>query len=200
MAADELHNESELLNAMAEGNESAFDTLYWHYSPLLYRNLIRLLKSEDHAEELLQEIFIRVWEKRSQIVVQTTLGNYLFAISRNLVADMFRKIKKDRELYQQVIATATEDFYSIDNNQGQTEKLALLNKAIESLPNTRAKVFRLVKIEGKSYEEVSQILGISTSTISDHIVKATRFIRTYIADNNHIAEAVVLASLLFKIY
>jgi RNA polymerase sigma-70 factor (family 1) len=196
LASDILNNEEQLLSNLAAGDQQAFDAIYWHYSPALYRNIIRLIKSEDLANELLQDIFIKLWERRKQLTIQTTLANYLMVVSRNAVADMFRKIKRDKNLHHHIIEIAATELYQHTIINDDTGRAAVLNKAIETLPPARAKVFRLIKIEGKSYQEVSKELGISTSTISDHIVKATKSIRTFLENHPHITENLLLLAIL----
>ena len=84
----------------------------------------------------------------------------------------------------QLIALSTPNYIMNESSQWGEENLAILQKAVEELPPQRQQVFRLCKLEGKSYKEASEVLGISASTISDHIVKATKTIRDYFRNRN----------------
>jgi RNA polymerase sigma factor (sigma-70 family) len=83
-----------------------------------------------------------------------------------------------------LIASAAVNYDRIEELLSGEQNLQVLHRAIEDLPPQRQQVFRLCKLEGKTYREVSELLGISESTISDHIVKGTKFIRAYF-DKNH---------------
>ncbi|MEO6289724.1 MAG: RNA polymerase sigma-70 factor [Ginsengibacter sp.] len=177
-------DEHKLLNQLKAGDKAAFTHLFELYGEPLYLNLLRLLKTEQAAEEILQDIFLIVWEKRETITINQSIKSYLFRIAENKVHDFFRKLKRDRELYDYIQEVSCGKYADVEDKILDNEEAALLHKAIENLPPQRKKVFNLCKIEGNSYLEVSQRLGISTSTINDHIVKATRAIRDFILAHN----------------
>ena len=107
----------------------------------------------------------------------------MFRIAENKVHDFFRKLKRDRKLYNHIIEITCREYEDVEIKFIHSEETALLNKAIENLPPQRKEVFYLCKVEGKSYLEVSRLLGISASTINDHIVKATRAVRDFMLTN-----------------
>lgn len=181
---------------LKEGHQEAFTQLYHLYSERIYCNLLKLLKSEQVAQEILQDIFIILWEKRDTIDIQTSFRSYLFRIGENKVIDFYRKARRDQSLYAYIKAAATEHYTHIEEALLNRENAELLQKAVNSLPPQRKQVFELCKLQGKSYQEVSEELGISTSTINDHIVKATRTIRQYIYSNREIHTALLLFSVL----
>ena len=174
-----LLTEHECLHRLKQGDEPAFKELYRLYSPRLYGNLLKLVKNETIARELLQDVFIRVWNHRHDIDPQRSFKAYCFRIAENLVTDFFRKAACDRKLAAYLKAAATDFDVSTEQQIDYKESSHLLNQAIRLLPPQRRQVFELCKIEGRSYAEVSGLLGISTSTISDHIVKASRSIKEY---------------------
>ena len=180
MPADSFYNEHELLSRLKAGDKLAFARLYELYSRPLYLNLFKLLKIEQVAEEILQSIFLMVWEKREAITINHSIKGYLFRIAENKVHDFFRKLKRDRKLYDHILEMSCGEYEDVEIKILHREETALLNKAIENLPPQRKEVFYLCKVEGKSYLEVSRLLGISASTINDHIVKATRSVRDFI--------------------
>lgn len=167
------------ISALKAGNEHAFKEVYQHFSPRLYGNLLKLVKSEEMARELLQEVFLRIWEKRAYIDPEKSFRSYLFQITENLAYDFFRKVAMDKKLLAHMVSVATESYDQVNDLLMRKEYSDLLQSAIEALPPRRRQIFRLCKLDGKSYEETARLLGISISTISDHIVKATRFIRRY---------------------
>ena len=184
MPADSFYDEHELLSQLKAGDKLAFARLYELYSRPLYFNLLKLLKTEQAAEEILQNIFFIIWEKREAITINQSIKGYLFRIAENKVHDFFRKLKRNRKLYDYIQEVSCGEYEDVEIKILHSEETALLNKAIENLPPQRKRVFYLCKMEGKSYQEVSRLLGISASTINDHIVKATRAVRDFILANN----------------
>jgi RNA polymerase sigma-70 factor (family 1) len=194
---DELYNEKELLLLLRGGSEQAFEKIYLLYSKRLFGNLLKLVKSEPIAQEILQEVFLKIWDNRRHIDIEQSFRSYLFKIATNQAYDFFRKAARDQKLGQLLLAAATEGYEHIESILIHKENNQLLQQAIAALPPQRQQVFRLCKLEGKTYEEVSRLLGISTSTISDHIVKASRSIRAFIAAH-HLIAAGMLMMPLFK--
>ena len=189
------YQERELLLRLKNGNEQAFEAIYNLYSNRLYGNLIKLVKSEEEAQEILQDIFIKIWNKRQEIDVDASFRSYLFKIAENKAYDFFRKLARDKRREKRLIAIATTEYVHIEEAILKKENEAILEKAIQSLPAQRQQVFRLCKLEGRTYKEVGELLGISVSTISDHIVKATKSLREYFENNEQALLALIFISL-----
>lgn len=189
-------SQHELLNRLREGDESAFRIIYNTYSIKLLGNLIRLLKSEDLAKEVLQNVFLKIWDKRASIDAGKSFQSWVYKIAENQVYDIFRSVAKDKKRQTEFISNAGTYQYEEIAVLLKEEKAQLLEKAIKELPAQRQLVFRLCKLEGKSYKEVSSELGISVSTISDHIVKATKSVKAYF-ENNESALSVLFIVLFF---
>ena len=111
--------------------------------------------------------------------------------------DFFRKATRDKKIRAQLFAAATEEYEHIETMIHRKENALLLQKAIDSLSPQRQQIFRSIKLDNKSYEEVSRLLGISVSTISDHIVKANKAIREFIFTHNDMT--IILFCFLFSI-
>jgi len=189
-------DEKQLLVLLRQGDKQAFGELYYQYSPRIYTNLVKLLKSDHLAEELLQDVFVKVWDKRENIDIEKSFRSYLFRIAENQVYDFFRKAARDKKMEAYLINAASEFYSHVEEALYHKENTAILNRAIAQLPPKRRHIFTLCKLEGKSYEEVSRQLGISTSTINDHVVKASRSVREYLLLSKDIAVLVILAALI----
>jgi len=185
-------DEKVLLDGLAEGDERAFTALYEKYSLKLYANTLRLVKSEDTAKEILQELFLKIWELRRQIDPEKSFKSFLYKIAGNLVYDHFRKVSRDKKLSDSLLYMLEEQYSHSEESVIYHESLELIHTAISQLPEMRRQVYVLGKIEGKTYEEISAQLGISHSTISDHIVKANRFIKTYLTSRTDVALSLVI--------
>ncbi|OQP59588.1 hypothetical protein A3860_36985 [Niastella vici] len=185
-------NEKDLLNQLIIGDEAAFRQIYLLYSGRLYGNILKLVKSKAVAEEILQEVFIKIWEHRRHIDVNQSFRSYLFRIAENKVCNFYVKASRDRALINTLTGIMSSNYSHVEEAIVSREQAAFLQHAIDTLPPQRKQVFQLCKIEGKSYEEVSALLGISTSTISDHIVKANRFLKEYARKNKELIIILVL--------
>lgn len=184
-------DDKELLLLLKSGDEAAFEKIYKLCSPRLFGNIYRMVKSESAAQEILQETFIKIWNNHSIIDPERSFRSYLFKIAENNVYDFFRKVARDKKIQAQLAAVATEHYDHIEELLLKKENALMLQKAIDSLPPQRQQVFRLCKLEGKSYDEVSGQLGISLSTISDHIVKANKAVREYLLENMDITIIII---------
>ena len=176
MVHEKIIDEQQALIQLSQGSESAFRVIYQKYSPDLYFKLLKIIKSKLLAEEILQEAFLVVWETRRKIDSSKCFQSYINCIAINKCYDHFRKIARDKKLHDKFVKH-NQLSVETDNNSVDTENEVMLSKMIEQLPPRRRLIFKLCKIDGKTYEEVSHELGISLSTISDHIVKANVFIR-----------------------
>ncbi|MEO6681748.1 MAG: RNA polymerase sigma-70 factor [Ginsengibacter sp.] len=169
-------SEKKLLDLFSKGDQFAFEKIYNQYSSRLFGYLRKLVKSEEHASELLQEVFIKIWNNRKTIDPDLSFRSYLFRIAENTVYDFFRKVSRERKLQEELIKINEEMYSHVEEAFFTKESQQFLQNVIDTLPPKRRQVFRLIKMEEYSYEEVSELLNISTSTISDHIVKANKFV------------------------
>jgi RNA polymerase sigma-70 factor (family 1) len=186
-----------LIKQLHQGSETAFTLLYDKYSKQLYRNIFRLVKDEDIAQELLQDLFLKIWESREHINPEKSFKSFLYKVAENLVYAHFRKIAKDNRIIARLVMSSAEFDTNVEDAIINKENQDLLKKAIEHLSPQRKHIYTLCKLDGKSYEEVSSELGISVSTISDHIVKANKAVKKYFYLNQDIA-IILIASQLLK--
>ncbi|RQP16650.1 MAG: RNA polymerase sigma-70 factor [Parapedobacter sp.] len=169
-----------LLEQIRDGNEQAFAALYDRYAGRLYGNLIKLVKDRDVAQELLQDVFFKIWEKRKSIRVESSFAAYLFAITKHMALNFSRRVVLDAKVVSSLAAEAPDGYSHIEEGMIAKELERLYDNAVNALPPKRRMVYIRCKHEGKTYEQVSRELGISTSTINDHMVKALRFIEQHL--------------------
>lgn len=183
LAVTVLHNEKELLRDLGKGDHAAFIRLYNHYSEPLYYATLAMVKDNLLAEEIVQRIFVKIWERRETLDIQQNFSGYLFRTGQRLVYDFFRSLKRNNDLYRRFAETATSEYTHIEEALLRREDATLVTNALATLAPQRRQVFRLVRIEGRPYKEVAEILGISPSTVRDHLVKATKHIRQWLLDH-----------------
>lgn len=186
-----------LLVKLTNHDHHSFQELYNRFSTQLYANILRMVRDTDLAQEILQDVFVKVWEKRGLIDPEKPFPAYLFQIARNMVYDHFRKLALEKKLETHLLGNGTDTYSHIEEELIFKENNRLLLEAIDKLSPQRKQVFTLCKLEGKSYHEVSNLLHISTSTVSDHLLKSNKFIRAQLLLSDSVA--FILMGFIFKV-
>jgi len=172
-----------LLSQLRDGSLTAFNRIYTTYAPQLYKRLLRLLKDPEVVEEVLQDVFLKVWDKRGEIIPDRGFRTFIFRMSDNLAIDLFRKIGRDKKLQMELWAASISFYFHLEENVLKDEEVKILKEAIETLSPKRKQILILCKLEEKSYKETAEILGVSVSTVSNQLVKAMKDIKGYIETN-----------------
>ncbi|NGM64127.1 RNA polymerase sigma factor [Sphingobacterium sp. SGR-19] len=177
MINDQNLSEHEILLRLQAGDDDAFRMLYERYSRLIYGNIMRFINDESVADDLLQDVFVKVWEHRASIDPSLSFAAYLFTCSRNTAFNFKRRLKLEIECAIHLAYESAELAESVDSILHKKEVQKLIENVISQLPLQRQRIFRMCKLDGKSYQEVAEELQISVSTVRDHIVKANKFIK-----------------------
>lgn len=178
---DKNQDEREMLTQVALGDERAFNRIVRKYSQVIYPYLLYWLKSPQTAEEVAQDVFLRIWKSRHKLPDISNFPGYVYVITRNCVNSQF-----ERGIPETAPPDITQVDQALTNPQTdlETKELAkIMNQAIESLPPRRKEIFLLSRNEQLTYEEIAARLGISRSTVREHMVEALVFLRTYLRRN-----------------
>lgn len=174
-----LYNEKDLLLRVAEGDEIAFKNLYNHYRKKIYAMGLFLTKSESMAQELVQDVFLKIWEKRQQLQQVDYFNSWLRTIARNTAINYMRAMAIER-LNIHRIATPQSNNCFTENDAADREYALLLQTAVNQLPPQQQKVYMLHRQQGLSHEAVAQQLNISVFTSKKYMKLALRFIRKFL--------------------
>jgi RNA polymerase sigma-70 factor (ECF subfamily) len=170
--------DSILLNKLKRGDHNAFEKIFEQYSEQLYQFSFSYLKSKEASEDIVQEVFIKVWNNRKQIKTNTSFQSYLFTITLNAVRKHFNKLAKSNELKHDLLigfSGKREEFDEFSDYQSLLDKLEDL---INQMPQKRKEAFIKKKIEGKSLKEISEEMSITTKAVEYHITEAMNFLRS----------------------
>jgi len=178
----ETGNDNHLVELLQKGNVAAFDSLFEVYSPKLYGFALKYFKNETDTEELVQEVFVKVWENRQSLKSELSFKSYLFTIALNQIRKYFNKkatslrylesLQNDPEFSDQVM---TDDYETT---------LLQIYQIIEQMPTRRREIFTKSKLEGKSSKEVALELNITAGTVDNQVSEALRFIRSQLKTGN----------------
>lgn len=158
---------------LALGNLQAFDAILDQYQKLIYNHLIRLTGSSDEAADLLQDTFIHLYNKRSQIEPNGNLKNWLYKVATNIAYDYFRKQKRESHLSidQEDTSETIEAALSYTSLEHEIRTIDLENALHEIRPHYK-NILLLYYREGFSYEEIANILELPINTVKTHIRRA----------------------------
>ena len=175
-----IQESNSLLSKLKSGSSEAFTAIYKMYFKKLYNSVLYLVKDEMVADELIQDLFFKVWQKRTEIDPLKSFQAYLYAVAQNLVYDHFRKLASDKRLMDKMLDVDSYYYLHSDKLLEDKESRKILNGAINSLTPQRRLAFTYCKLEGYSYQQASEELGISVATINSHISHSYKLIRAYI--------------------
>ncbi|OQP66330.1 hypothetical protein A3860_12565 [Niastella vici] len=166
-----------LINLLAEGNEAAFRELYLSYFDRIYSAALAYLKVHEQAEDITQQVFLKIWEKRHSLVKVENVENYLFIIARNAIFNQFSRLATQRKNIQYVRELFEEELVNSEEMMIRKQERAILEKAVNQLPTRQQEAYRLSREKGLSYEEIAQVMNISKPTVREYIVNSRHFIR-----------------------
>jgi RNA polymerase sigma-70 factor (family 1) len=170
-----LANESYLLKQCSLGDDHAFSSLYTFYSPIVYRFIFRFVKSTELADDLTQEVFIKVLDHRKDLNIIQSFKSYLFTISRNHTFNLLKRASLDSVAKGLILSNYIQES-SLEDELATKEYLNYLDKILSTLsPQTRA-VFILCRQQNKSYDEAAEILGVSRNAIKKHMIKSMKIL------------------------
>lgn len=171
-------NNNELIQALREGDEIVFHQLYDRYSSVLFRNIFKMLPRQEDAEDLLQSVFLKLWESRHRLTPEQTVDGWLFNTSFYMTMNRLRAITNDRLRIVEELPANLPDFTETEViPETQVLKMTLLRKAVNLLPTRKKQAFELCKMEGKSYQEAALLLGVSEDTVRDYVKSAMGILR-----------------------
>jgi RNA polymerase sigma-70 factor (family 1) len=180
----DLQHEKQLLLRVRTGDQGAYAAIYEHYHAGLYQYTLRFVKLPDLAEDLVHDVFLKLWEVRDRIDPERSVAGYLYRISRNHVFKTMARINTDRSLRLRLMLRFGETTTPPQEEASQLKEYEeLLAMALTTLPPQRRRVFRLCREEGKTYEETATILSISRNAVKKHIVLGMRDVYEYIQRN-----------------
>lgn len=173
-----------MLQALQLGDHGAFEKIYYAYGAKLYWKLLRMVKDKDEAEEMLQQIFVELWDKRKKINLQTSLVAYLHGMAKNKAIGYYRRLEYVHRTENELHAINSEITNNTEETVFSNETGKLLETAISNLPKQQRTAFTLIKLEGKSHKEAGDTMGISANTVHRHLSDATKAIKEFLAANN----------------
>lgn len=175
------HRDQYILNGIRAGNVVSFKALFDEYYPMLCHFAEKNGLDLDVAEDIVQDLFVKLWENRNSLTISSSIKSYLFQSTRNQCLNYLKRGEVKKKFEEYALHLHPNHDY---NDAIEEEELSyFIYKAVESLPPKCQEVFRLSRFEEKSNEEISREMGISSKTVNNQIGKAVKIIRQFLIDN-----------------
>jgi RNA polymerase sigma-70 factor (ECF subfamily) len=162
------------------GDEKAFREMYSFYRDRLVGYCIKYTKSIDIAEEIVQEVFITIWEYREKLTADFISPAFIHTITKNRVIDFFRKAQRDKQLFNKLKENYTESHEELSETLTLSDLKNNINQAINQLSDQKQIVFKLSRTFGFTHQEIADLLGISKNTVKNHMVSSLKIIGDFL--------------------
>lgn len=163
--------------ALKKGDPHAFDELFHLYGKRLYHFSLGYLKSKPEAEEVVQEVFLKIWNNRESLKTECSFQAYLFTIAYRHIRDLFLKISREQAYRHQIVEASLHFNDELDERTNFQSLLELVDQLIDELPPRQKEIVVLRKKEGIPVKEIAEKLGISPKTVENHLTEAMKSLR-----------------------
>jgi len=177
-----LYSDEQLMQEIKAGNMIAFDVLYKKYSRRLYKFSFSIIKSQEETENLIQDVFLCLWENRHKVEKDSSIKSYVFTIAYNSAISIIRKKARESKFieYLKTIQEINEEPVNVKLEYDELKYK--LDDIIQTLPPRQKEVYLLHRVEGLKYSEIAERLSISENTIENHMSRALKTIREKIGN------------------
>ncbi len=166
-----------LIIGLKKNDHRSFQKLFELYSNPLFQFSLSYLKSKEVAEDVVQEVFLKIWKNRKKLKTTTSFQSYLFTIALNTIRKHFNKVSKQNEIKHDILKEFSNNKLEFDDQSDFQLLVDKLSELISLMPEKRKQVFMKKKFEEKSLKEISAELSITTKTVEYHITEAMKFLK-----------------------
>ncbi|MCW0483881.1 RNA polymerase sigma factor [Gaoshiqia sediminis] len=176
-----------LVKQLKSDNKHAINELYQLYSSRLYRFAFGYLKSEADTLDIIQEVFIRLWNSRHQLKDDTNLEAFLFAVAKNTIISIFRKKITEIAYLEDLKLLVTQNSSDTESQVEYNLLSEKITQLVSQLPEQRRRIFILSKDKGYTNQAIANELHISIKTVEDHMTKARKFLKENLKEYGFVA-------------
>jgi len=195
MSPKPLPDEEKILSRISAGDQSAFKLVYDHYQQMVFSRALYLLKSESHAEEVLQDVMLKLWLSASNLKENSNLAAFLTTLTRNRSFQLLRRKVLEAKAEVEMGKQWKEYHNETEENILLSDVRKKLHDGVNSLPPQQKLVYELCRNQGYKYEQAADIMNLSVETVKAYMKLALRFLRAYLKNNT---DAVIIA-IIFKL-
>lgn len=175
-----MDEHTDLLQRVTAGEEAAFRTLFNAYRVKLYYFIYKIIDNPTDAEELVQDLFVRLWSSRQQLADVQNLDSYMFIAARNRAMDHLKKTARERTNHHEWLGSLDPQQTDTDHLLDYKESKQLIDDAVRQLPPQQARIFHLSKEMGMSRQAIAEELGLSENTVRNHLAEAIKTLKDHL--------------------
>ncbi|WP_163718645.1 RNA polymerase sigma-70 factor [Mangrovibacterium lignilyticum] len=173
----EAFNQERIIVALAGDSQAALEELFNYYYPRLFNYSKAFLKFEDGVDDILQEVFLKIWRTRKNIKDSSTFNAYIYTITHNLLLNELRSRLNNQKMKDRLAKASIAQEYFLSESYEFNELKARIDRAVEALPEKQREIFRKSRIEGLSHKEIAEELKVSVKTVEYHIGQSIKLIK-----------------------
>ena len=167
-----------VLQKLANNDKKALEELFNHYYPRLYNYSKSFLKLEEGIDDILQDVFIKIWNNRTNIYSSASFNPFIFTVTRNLLLNELRNRLNNQKLKENVLKLSLPEEYNSFEKMEYSELKSMVEQIVNNLPEKQQEVFILSRNQGLSHKEIADKLNISAKTVEYHIAQSTATIKS----------------------
>jgi RNA polymerase sigma-70 factor, ECF subfamily len=175
------YSDEKLMQEIKADNMFAFDVLYKKYCKRLYKFGNSILKSQGETENLIQDVFLKLWENRHKVEKDSSIKSYIFTITYNSAISILRKKARESEFVEYLKSLQEIKEEPVNVELEYKELTNKLDSVVNALPLRQKEIYLLHNVEGLKYTEIAEHLSISVNTVENHMSRAIKTIREKLA-------------------
>ncbi|MGN6440130.1 MAG: RNA polymerase sigma factor [Agriterribacter sp.] len=179
----QLNNNQTILHEISMGNNDAFHQLFNACWNKVYATAFMLIRVHEQAEDITQEVFMKLWQNRQTLTAIENIDNYLFITARNLIYNRMRRIKTEDAYINYLLHISQDVLADADQLAAYHELQACINEGIYQLPPQQQKAFKLSRENGFTHEQIAREMNITRETVKGYIVRSISFLRQYLKEH-----------------
>ena len=171
-----MDNELQIV-LIREGNRKAFEKLFKEYAPKIYHFSLSYVHNNTDSEELVQDVFLKIWEKRQLLEKGGNLNAFIYKVAINTIYDFIRR-KNVEHAFKDFVEARSE------TSTNNTWHEVIFNEMIERFPEQRKKIFKMNKLEGLTNDEIAKKMGLSKRTVENQLYRAVVFLKEHLKNES----------------
>jgi RNA polymerase sigma-70 factor (ECF subfamily) len=177
---DNQQDDRELVSRLQAGDIIAFDNIYKKFNRKLFRFAYYILKSREDAENIVQEVFVKIWENREKIRLHNSFSSYIFTITHHTTIDLLRQKLKDNKFKDYLLSLQEPFENKVQTDVEFAEAQSQAQEAIAKLTERQRQIYLMHREDGLTYNEIADKLRISINTVENHMVAALKTLREHL--------------------
>lgn len=175
------YEEKRLLKQLSKGDETAFRAIYDAYFSHLSAFVFSICKSTEATEEVVQDVFVKLWMNRHSFAGVDSLEGYIFSMARNRTIDYLHRLARDTDLISVLTGQLLTESNDIEERLNAKELGRLIGEALAQLSTQKRTIFHLSKEQGLSHDQIAEVMQLSKSTVKNHLSETLRHIREHLS-------------------